>query len=94
MTDAPERICAWVYRDGNRMHHNWRGDDFPRGPWQTEYVRADLATPLNDPRVEALMKKARAVVDRWDSPLWKDLPHTGESIADLRAAISALEENK
>jgi hypothetical protein len=60
------------------------------------------ATPPEDPRVKALVKKARAVVDRWDSPLWKELPHTGESIADLRAALeaiaspslSALEENK
>jgi len=60
--------------------------------WNT---RADLAaTPLDDPRVFGLVKKARAVVDRWDSPLWKNLSHTGESIADLRAALSALEKNK
>ena len=51
-------------------------------------------TPLDDPRVKALVEAGKAVVDRGDSPLWKDLPHTGESIADLRAALSALEENK
>jgi hypothetical protein len=52
------------------MHHNWRGDDFPRGPWQTEYVRADLATPLNDPRVAALVEALSliAVVGYSDDP--------------------------
>jgi hypothetical protein len=54
----------------------------------------ELANPLDDPRVKALVEAGKAVVDRWDSPLWKDLPHTGESISDLRAALSALEENK
>jgi len=39
----------------------------------------------------ALAIAARAVVDRWDSPLWKDLEHTGETIARLRDAVDALD---
>ena len=35
-----------------------------------------------------LVEAAQAVVDRWDSPLWKDVPHTGEFIGKLREALS------
>jgi hypothetical protein len=38
---------------------------------------------------DQLSQAARAVVERWDSPLWKDLPHTAESINALRAALAA-----
>lgn len=31
---------------------------------------------------------ASAVIDRWNSPLWKDLPHTAEYINDLERAIA------
>ena len=34
-----------------------------------------------------LRKAAQAVVDRWDTPLWKDAPHTGTFIDALRAAL-------
>lgn len=34
-----------------------------------------------------LREVGRAVVDRWDSPKWKDQPHTGEVINRLRAVI-------
>ena len=37
----PERIYAWVYDDGDRVHHNW-SDAATYGALQTEYVRADL----------------------------------------------------
>ena len=36
-----------------------------------------------------LQKAAQAVIDRWDSPLWKDQPHTGVYIAELRKALEA-----
>ena len=32
---------------------------------------------------------AQAVVDRWDTPLWKDVPATAEYIGRLRAALAA-----
>lgn len=42
---------------------------------------------------DALLAAARAVVQRWDSPKWKDEPHTAEYIDSLRAAIEAKESN-
>lgn len=35
-----------------------------------------------------LRQAAQAVVDRWDTPLWKDAPHTAEFIDRLRAALA------
>lgn len=43
---------------------------------------------------KALQDKAQAVVDRWDSPMWKSLRHTGTHINELRDTLSALENNK
>lgn len=37
---------------------------------------------------EKLIEAAKAVIDRWYSPLWKDLPHTGEFINRLREAVA------
>lgn len=36
-----------------------------------------------------ITEKAQAVVARWESPLWKDLPNTGNYIYALRDALSA-----
>jgi len=36
-----------------------------------------------------LQKAAQSVIDRWDSPAWKDQPHTAEYIAELRKALDA-----
>jgi len=38
-----------------------------------------------------LAEAARAVIDRWDSPMWKDAPHTGEYIHALRQALASYE---
>jgi len=38
-----------------------------------------------------LIDAAKAVVVRWDSPLWKDLPATAGYIAALRQAIERAE---
>lgn len=35
----------------------------------------------------ALIAAAQAVVDRWDTPLWKDVPATAEYIGRLRATL-------
>lgn len=40
-------------------------------------------------RLEAV---AQAVVDRWDTPLWKNVPATGEFINRLRAVLREGEE--
>jgi len=39
-------------------------------------------------RCEELVASASAMVERWDSPLWADLPHTAEYINALRKAIA------
>ena len=36
-----------------------------------------------------LQKAAQAVIDRWDSPAWKDQPHTADYINELRKALKA-----
>jgi len=36
-----------------------------------------------------LQKAAQAVIDRWNSPSWKDQPHTAEYINELRKALEA-----
>jgi hypothetical protein len=39
---------------------------------------------------DRLAVAARAVVDRWETPLWKDAPHTGQFIRALADALDAL----
>lgn len=39
-----------------------------------------------------LRKAAQALVARWDTPLWKDAPHTGQYIDALRAALAQPEQ--
>lgn len=38
-------------------------------------------------RVDELERAARALVNRWDTPLWKDAPATAEYINRLRALL-------
>ena len=38
-----------------------------------------------------LLSAAKEVIERWDSPLMKDLPSTGEAINRLRKAIEGIE---
>lgn len=52
--------------------------------WQIAEGRCDALQE----RIDSLLTTGNAVVERWDSPLWKDLPHTGESIHALREAIA------
>ena len=41
-----------------------------------------------------LISAAKAVIERWDSPNWKDQPHTGEFIHRLRQAVEKAEGRK
>lgn len=43
---------------------------------------------VGPPPRPALVKAARAVVERWDTPLWKEAPATAEVIHRLRAALA------
>ena len=52
-----------------------------------EYAKDHYDEP--EPAVPALLDAAKAVVDRWDTPLWKDVPATAQYINALRAEIAA-----
>jgi hypothetical protein len=41
---------------------------------------------------DRLRKSAQALVDRWETPFWKDAPHTGKFIRSLDDALVAWEE--
>lgn len=49
-----------------------------------DYNASIAAQPVN----QVLVEKAQAVVDRWETPLWKDAPATAGFIYDLRDAIT------
>jgi hypothetical protein len=55
-------------------------DDYDGG---VEYIRADF--------VDAIIFAAQAVIDRWDSPDWKDETHTADYINVLRRALNTPE---
>jgi len=46
-------------------------------------------TSEGNAKLMALLPAAEAVIERWDTPAWKDVPHTGEFIARLRGAVLA-----
>ena len=48
-----------------------------------------MTTPTPTSGAADLRTAAQAVVDRWDTPLWKDVPATAEYIGRLRAALAA-----
>ena len=57
----------------------------------TQYARiTELESQLAQ-RFDAadMATAAQAVVDRWDTPLWKDVPATADYIGRLRAALAA-----
>jgi hypothetical protein len=39
---------------------------------------------------DRLAKAGKALVDRWETPFWKDVPHTGKFIRTLSDALAAL----
>ena len=61
--------------------------------WEWNAVKKGLMDGqlvLKDQQDE-LLSAAKAVIERWDSPLWKDLPPTAKVIALLRDAVNKLE---
>lgn len=51
-------------------------------------ARADDEISALRARVGELERAGQAVVDRWETPLWKDARHTADFIHDLRDAIN------
>jgi hypothetical protein len=50
-------------------------------------LKAVEALAADAARYRWLREAAQAVIDRWDTPLWKDVPATAEYIGRLRAAL-------
>lgn len=87
--DRREALEAYK-RLKNDLYDFWRGKDASDKKIEQYYnddllIRAALSQPDD---VGELVSKAKAVVDRWDTPKWKDEPHTAEFINDLRKALS------
>lgn len=57
-------------------------------------ARVDLESRAEaaEAKAAAFRTAAEEVIARWDSPAWKDLPHTGVVINALRAALGAARE--
>ena len=62
--------------------------DSLRKQWDA-VARATPPSPSTAPEVDYLRAAAEAVVARWDSPKWKDEPHTAVFIDQLRAALAS-----
>lgn len=41
---------------------------------------------------DELLVAGKALIERWDTPNWKDAVHTGEFIAKLRDVIAKIED--
>lgn len=54
----------------------------------TEQAHKELYAMIDEANVKALVEASDAVVKRWDSPKWKDLPHTADYIHALRNALT------
>ena len=88
MTNQREAFDAWFI-------HNYEASYFPKSTatlvfraWQASQAhQADEIAQLQLDNAK-LRDKASAVVTRWNSPLWKDLPHTGMFIHELNEALS------
>ena len=67
--------------------------DRANGTWVTldeDHTLAIVRAVLADAGVAELVEAGAAVVKRWDEPNWKDVPHTGEYIDRLRAALAKI----
>jgi hypothetical protein len=66
----------------------WRkGDDAMEQPDPREIGKAiDDAIEATE-KLGRLTDAAQAVVDRWETPFWKEVEHTGVYIAALRKAV-------
>lgn len=74
-----DQVVQWFVNSSNEGW-NSAGDELAKRLEAEKRAEAALAE---------LQQAAQAVVDRWDSPSWKDQPHTAEFINRLRHAIES-----
>lgn len=80
-----------------RKHPLWQEFSTVDEALEAAWKLRKQASPRNHPTFpvlygQELRDTAQAVIDRWDSPKWKDLPATGEYIGRLRKAIATFDE--
>jgi len=59
--------------------------------WQRLALSSEMLRKKTEEQRNKLAEAAKAVVDRWETPLWKDAPHTGLFIRALADALDAIE---
>ncbi len=95
MTDQPMQSVADQIRA--KMAECFAEDGtLPTGKMRTilAYRECLAITESIEPKsdvVNELREAAQAVIDRWDTPKWKDAAHTGDFINRLRRAVDAIE---
>jgi hypothetical protein len=47
---------------------------------------------MEQDKTQQLIDAAKAVIERWDSPLWRYQEHTGKFIDELRKAVAQFDE--
>lgn len=60
---------------------------------QKKIAQMELDSAENKASAHELLTAAQAVVERWHTPLWKDVSHTADFINRLSRACSEFEEN-
>lgn len=91
MSRIADDLCAEVRYQCEQAEHFKRlwmqaNDELERLRQQHEKIQA-----AEREAAQELLDAAIAVIERWDSPLWKDLPPTAKAIARLRDAVNKLE---
>lgn len=98
LTKAQERIAMLESRGEHTCHDNCdmtecvlrRELDEAR---EQERIHFDNYESIRD-QLDRLVAAAKALVERWDTPFWKDTAHTGKFIRRLEDALSALKGGK
>ena len=52
-------------------------------------ILSDIRAATAPKNCDALVKAAQAVIDRWDTPAWKDVEPTATFINELRKQVAA-----
>lgn len=82
MTDIVERLTPIAYWNGSY------GDPYFRQEYDAPCIGINGIPLYTIEQFGELIAASQAVVDRWDTPLWKNVPHTAEFIERLRAALA------
>ncbi len=92
-----QNVGRWCLSEDYCIEHGIDFSSYERGVQDAANAfDASVLTPAPQPvtqAVEVMRNAAQAVVDRWDTPLWKDAPATADYINRLRAALAAITPN-